>query len=308
MNQYSKNYIPVTVGRRYYHKTDGWYEIIEALSNNRYVVKFDNTGGTVEACKTAVMYQRISDPMGDRFYQIGDRFKNKHGDWFTIIKRVDRKKVVIRFDNTNTEVEVFVNNMKNGNIKDFNKPIINNIGYIGRKRSSINIKSYSYILWRNLIARCYDENIQSKRPTYKGCRVCKEWHNFTVFEEWFNKHYIDEYCLDKDILFKGNKLYSPKTCCFVPNEINVLFTKRQNRRGALPIGVTFSESKRRFRAEFSRGSNKFYIGYFDTPEEAFFAYKREKEAYIKEVANKWRGKISQNVYEAMMNYKVEITD
>lgn len=308
MNQYSENYIPVTVGRRYYHKTDGWYEIIKILPNKRYIVRFDNTGGTVEACKTAVMYQRISDPLGNRFYQVGERLKNKYGDWFTIIKRVDRKKVVIRFDNTGTEVEVYVNNMKNGNVKDFCKPIINNVGYIGRKRSLANKKSHSYVVWRNLISRCYNDNIQLKHPTYKDCSVCKEWHNFTVFEEWFNKHYINGYCLDKDILYKGNKLYSPKTCCFVPNEINALFTKRQNNRGNFPIGVQHSKWSTKFKTAFTRGTDRCFVGCFNTPEEAFIAYKREKEAYIKEVASKWKGKIAENVYEAMMKYEVEITD
>ena len=45
-----------------------------------------------------------------------------------------------------------------------------------------------------------------------------------------------------------------------------------------------------------------------TPEEAFLAYKKDKEAYIKDVANKWKDKIDPRAYEALMNYEVEITD
>ena len=37
-------------------------------------------------------------------------------------------------------------------------------------------------------------------------------------------------------------------------------------------------------------------------------HKTAKEAYIKEVADKWRGQITEQVYEAMYNYKVEIDD
>ena len=47
---------------------------------------------------------------------------------------------------------------------------------------------------------------------------------------------------------------------------------------------------------------------FDTPEEAFYVYKEAKEAYIKEVANKWKDQIDPKVYDALMKYQVEITD
>ena len=37
-------------------------------------------------------------------------------------------------------------------------------------------------------------------------------------------------------------------------------------------------------------------------------FKEAKEAYIKEVANKWKDQIDPRVYEALMKYRVEITD
>ena len=33
-----------------------------------------------------------------------------------------------------------------------------------------------------------------------------------------------------------------------------------------------------------------------------------KEAFVKELANKWKGKIDQRAYEALMNYEVNIDD
>ena len=48
--------------------------------------------------------------------------------------------------------------------------------------------------------------------------------------------------------------------------------------------------------------------YFNTELEAFNAYKTAKESFIKEQANKWKGKIDERAYEALMSYKVEITD
>lgn len=46
---------------------------------------------------------------------------------------------------------------------------------------------------------------------------------FSNFAEWFDKHHVEGWELDKDILVSGNRTYSPETCCFVPHEINVLF-------------------------------------------------------------------------------------
>ena len=52
------------------------------------------------------------------------------------------------------------------------------------------------------------------------------------------------------------------------------------------------------------GEKDRYLGYYNTPEEAFLVYKEAKEKRIKEVANKWKGKISDNVYEALINWHV----
>ena len=116
-----------------------------------------------------------------------------------------------------------------------------------------------------------------------------------------------KYELDKDLLMESNKVYSPETCCFVPQEINKLFTKRDSKRGDYPIGVGKYRNNS-YSAQITLNNSHKYIGTFNTPEEAFEAYKIAKENYIKELADKWRGLISSKVFEAMYNYKVEITD
>ena len=119
-------------------------------------------------------------------------------------------------------------------------------------------------------------------------------------------------CLDKDILFKGNKIYSPDTCVFVPNRINNLFTKRQNDRGEYPIGVYYHKSKFNpqcsIYADFNKKYKQKHLGTFDTPEEAFHKYKKFKEQYIKEVAEEYKDLIPTKLYEAMCKYVVEIND
>ena len=162
-----------------------------------------------------------------------------------------------------------------------------------------------YRVWHGMLFRCSKKNTQE---TYNDCSVCDEWLRFSNFKRWFDENYIDGFQLDKDILVKCNKVYSPETCCFVPPEINVLLTKRQNDRGEYPIGV-FPNGKR-FSAKVNVNGKSKYLGIFDTVEDAFQRYKQAKEEHLKELAKKYfkEGKIKQNVYNALMNYKVEITD
>ena len=118
------------------------------------------------------------------------------------------------------------------------------------------------------------------------------------------KKYISKegFHLDKDILIKGNKIYSFKTCCFVPVEINSLLTKTNSKRGNLPIGVSKSGNKYKARL------NSNLLGTFDTSKEAFKVYKVAKEKHIKEVAEIWKSQITKQVYKALLKYKVEIID
>lgn len=180
--------------------------------------------------------------------------------------------------------------------------------------------SRCYQKWHSMIERCYDPKYLAKAPSYIGCCVCDEWHRLSAFKEWFDNPangYRDGYALDKDILIKGNKVYSPETCCFVPQEINNLIKLNKRQRGNLPLGVVKDRRRKnsRYAAQLNvKTQNKEvdhkWLGSFDTPEEAFAAYKEAKEAYIKEKAKDYysRGAITKKVYNALMQYEVGITD
>lgn len=168
-------------------------------------------------------------------------------------------------------------------------------------------------VWQSMITRCEDKQYHIKEPSYKDCSICKRWHYLSNFKEWFDNPengYREGYHLDKDILVKGNKLYSPDTCCFVPTEINTIFTKNNQRRGGLPIGVSVNQGREGYRGVCTKYGKRHHLGYFKTPEEAFCAYKEAKESYIKEVAQEYyeRGEITKKVFDALMRYEVEITD
>lgn len=183
------------------------------------------------------------------------------------------------------------------------KKVIFNIGYNDLLEES---HTQAYRTWKHMLSRCYNESERYKYPTYKDCSVCKEWHLFSNFKKWFNEHYVDGWHLDKDILIKGNKVYSQKTCCFVPNDINSLFAKSNKKRGVCCIGVT--KHGNGFRALMMAGGKHERLGTYQTENEAFNVYKKRKEEFIKEKAEEWKDKIAPCVYEALYNYQVEITD
>ena len=169
----------------------------------------------------------------------------------------------------------------------------------------------SYILWSHLFARCYNPKALFKHPAYNNVIVCKEWHLFSNFLKWFETQkewYQQGWHIDKDILVKGNREYAPDKCCFVPQEINALFTNRKRNKGKYPIGVSYIKSKNKFVVSVAYNGRNKTIGAFNTPTEAFYAYKEAKEKRIKEVADKWKDQLEPKVYEALYNYKVEITD
>lgn len=205
-------------------------------------------------------------------------------------------------------------NFTEGNIKCPYEPRLYNIGYIGEgkyKTKEKNKHTSAYITWSNMLQRCYNQKYINKNPAYMGCSVCEEWHNFQNFAKWYEENYYEvpdeTMCLDKDILIKSNKIYSPDTCCFVPNRINVLFTNNKNYRGDLPIGVN-SYGKNKFSYKLNKMNSNISINKFNTPEEAFYAYKEAKELYIKEVADEYIDYIPLNLYEAMYNWTIDIND
>ncbi len=188
------------------------------------------------------------------------------------------------------------------------RTIKSNIGVVDFPENVAHLRSYH--VWREIIRRCYDEKYRRRYQTYQDVTICKEWMSFSLFKKWFDENYIDGYVLDKDIISgKKNKIYSPETCCFVPSSLNSLLTRRNKLRGAYPIGV-YRQKNGTFSASIRKYGKSFYLGIYKTAGEAFWAYKREKDEYIKEVAQSYfdKGEITKRVYDALMNYKVEITD
>lgn len=252
------------------------------------------------------MIQREKHPIFiDR---VGEIHTTNQGYRVEIIKHLCDTNYNVRFTNTRIIVSNRqYSNIKRGHIANPLHRSVYNIGFLGIGKYTKRVEnkmSKCYQTWQSMLERGYSKKYKLKKPTYKDVTVCEEWHNFQNFAQWFEDNYKEGFELDKDILVKGNKIYSPETCCFVPQVINIIYVKSSTSRSGLPIGVTRSGKK--FRGRF--GKNREHLGLFNTPEEAFQAYKIAKELYIIKMAITWRHLIGEKVYRAMINYKVEITD
>lgn len=188
------------------------------------------------------------------------------------------------------------------------KPTMCGIGYWGS--DEVDCKSEAYIRWHDMINRCYNERFHERQPQYKDCTVAEELLNFSNFKVFYENHKVgdEQLDLDKDILFKRNTVYDQAHIAFVPHAINTLFLNGKKARGDLPLGVSFDKDKKKYRAEMNLNGKQKKFGTFNTIKEAFEKYKEEKEKLIKDMAEKYKDKIPDKVYQAMVNWNVEITD
>ena len=242
----------------------------------------------------------------------GSVFKtNNYGD-VEVVEYINSSFVKIRFINTNHVKEEHLSSVRSGYVRDDSIPSTCGFGYIDIEGASIGRHmTKEYRLWNNMINRCYNEKELSRNPTYKDCHVSEEWRYLSNFKDWCNNQIgfgNEGWHLDKDILVKDSKMYSPETCCFVPPELNCALRNNKKVMGYFPSGVIYNCTKTRYRARIQRGYKWESLGTYDTPEEAFYTYKPVKEAYIKSLAEKWKDKIDPRVYDALVKWEINIDD
>lgn len=253
--------------------------------------------------------------------RIGEENYNNFGTLMKIVEYNKCSDIIVEFqDEYKARVHGAYREFKKGSIKNpFDKEVFG-VAFCGqgkyKSRGEDGKKTKAYKYWHHMLRRCYDPYELNRNPTYIDVYVCNEWLCFQNFAEWFYKNYYEcdneMMCLDKDILVKGNSIYSPKTCILVPEKINKLFIKQNRCRGKYPIGVHWNKRNCKFVSQCSiydedRKEVK-SLGYYNSSIEAFIAYKQFKENYIKQVADKYKNKIPTKLYEAMYSYEIEIND
>jgi hypothetical protein len=239
----------------------------------------------------------------------GDVYKTNGGTTCTVVKYNSNIDVDIMFNDKYSHTKkVALWDLRKGNVKNPYDVNVMGVGYIGHGvhkgwEGGKDTKAYSS--WVGMLKRCYCEKEQLRSPSYLGCTVEESWLCFQVFAEWYYSQFGHDlgYQLDKDLLIKGNKVYSADTCCLVPREVNQLISYKYRKANTMPTGVA-QRSETRFRACLNVYSKNKIIGTYDTSKEASDAYVKAKQCHVRNVAEDWIGKVDNKVYQALLVWTV----
>lgn len=245
---------------------------------------------------------------------IGMINKNEYGSNAKIIKYINSKDVIIEFqDDYKYTYHITCNKFKMGKFKN---PYENRYyGVASQGNTSIlNNGEFkdSYKCWINMIKRCHDNKLKNYQ-VYKNIKVCDEWLCFENFEKWYDENYYklgnETMCLDKDLLVRDSKIYSPRNCIFLPNNINVMLSSGNSNTIDFPIGVGYDKDRKKYRVQIGINGAATFGGRFDKIEDAIQQYKILKSQYIKNTANTYRNQYENfplKVFEALHKYADEV--
>lgn len=242
-------------------------------------------------------------------YKVGYRGVTNAGFKYTLTKRLPKRRVIVTFDPPyEGSIEVGVGYIANGVIHNPFSP--NKVGgMFGQGKYNCINSSKVHNIWYRLLERVFHWERSVRNKSYEGCSVCEEWMNFQVFAEWYysQKGSDMDWHLEKDLLVRGNKHYSPETCVLVPQDVNMFLTKRKS-CGTTWIGASSRGKTGRYWSQFTRGTKGVCLGSFATGLEAHLAYKAAKEEYARALAEKYKDVLDERAYLALLNYSVEIDD
>ena len=261
----------------------------------------------------------------------GEANVNNEGCAMKIVEYNNCDDIIVEFqDEHKYRVHTSYQNFKKGKCKNPFFASVYEHGYLGiDKKGNVpntaelkdgkSVATWEYNKWSKMLIRCFDNKYKEKRPTYKNATCCDRWLCFANFledleilKQEYNWNKDEKLTLDKDILYKNNKIYNLENCVLVPDWINLLFIKRDAKRGEYPVGVSYRKGAKKYQAQCNINGKNTGLGYHNTIEQAFNAYKIAKEQEIKRVANECilKGFISKDsrLYNAMMGYQIKIDD
>ena len=267
----------------------------------------------------------------NKINRTGETNISKEGCLMKIVEYNSNKDIIVEFqDEHKYRLHTQYKHFKNGQCKN---PFFTSVfghGYLGTNKEgnipNVNefkdgkwYNTWGYNKWCKMLMRCFYDKTKEKQPTYKDVICCDKWlcfanflEDFEILKQEYSWSENETLNLDKDILHKGNKIYSLENCVLVPQWINNLFTKRDNDRGAYPIGVSYHKGNKKYLAQCGINGKQKSLGYFNTPQEAFNVYKIAKENEFKRVANDCvlKGFITKDsrLYNVMISYQIEFND
>lgn len=240
---------------------------------------------------------------------IGSFFVSSSGTDCVVVNYAGSKKVTVRFlDDYEYEGVFTIYDLRKGRVFNPYDRKIYGTGFCGAGRHAIregDSITPAYRCWHGIMRRCYSEKSLKRYPTYKDCTVCEEWHNFQVFAEWYTKQefYGLGYELDKDLLSKSSKIYSPETCCLLPRAFNGMIIKK-NKKAGTAQGVYFNKTAKKYQVTLGSSGGKKNLGYFLDIVGAHKIYKKAKEASVRGLAEKYKDTLCNRSYKALSNWEL----
>lgn len=222
-----------------------------------------------------------------------------------VTEYVNKNTVCVKFLDTGYETVTRMSQIKEGKVRDASK--INTVMGIASTHGEVTkIEGKhvrEYVVWRAMLERCYNSN-DSTNPSYTVCSVSDNFKSFKYFKSWCNKQIgfnQDDFQLDKDILSTENKIYSEDTCVFVPREVNMFFAGKVDNQCT---GIYWHKRDKKWYATISCSGVVTHLGSFKTEKEAFNVYLSAKIKRGVFLAEKWKDKVDNRVYEALINWNV----
>lgn len=193
------------------------------------------------------------------------------------------------------------------NDADYVVQVRETLGYVdGKQKQRIVWECPYYSTWTRMLDRCYSKTFHKHRPSYIGCSVCKEWHIFSNFKAWMETQDYEGLQLDKDLLIRGNRVYSPESCCFISLQVNSFLLEGSTRRGAYKIGCYLDKRRNKFHASctnpFKGPGVKEFLGYFSSEDEAHKAWLVKKLELAKLLAHDLDEKLASALVKRYENY------
>lgn len=240
-------------------------------------------------------------------------YYNSYGTAYKIVAYKNCHDITVEFiDKDRFKTKTFLQNVRNGTIKNPYDLSVYKTGYIGEgnyKTKENGKPTIQYHIWISILQRCYSNNerdIHKYKSYHNICTVCDEWKNYQTFAEWYDENFYDigegRMHLDKDILIPGNKVYAPDRCMFVPQRINMIFMDKTKLIDAdLPVGIKRAYTKNK-NIRYTSTYNGKYLGTFNTLKDAEEIRLIEKRKHIRKIADEYKGLIPDRVYKALIEW------
>lgn len=295
----------------------GNIEVIEYVNATNVLVRFED-GSETRVASSDIRTKNVRHPTSNLF--VGYKFTTNSGWVGEVIKYNSCYDVVVKWQDGSIE-SYPAGHIKSEGIKPPYQPSVSDVGYFGIGRFTDNRRLHGekapkeiYAYWNRMITRCYnpEEIVKNSSRWYVFVEIHRDWFCFQNFAEWAMKqpNWNLGFDLDKDLLGTGFE-YSENNCTFLPSEINIFLAENWTKSSHdLPIGVQYIRpathgAKEGFVSRCHTDKGREYLGYYDDPMSAYFAYKRAKEAYAKVLADKFKDVLTRDAYIKLKDFKID---